>query len=383
MTTNTKFASAERGTTRDIECDFEELSRHSCSKYFDFFPLPLLVLNAQRQVIFSNQAFSQLLDLKDVSDFLGQRPGEALQCAYAGVESGGCGTSEFCRECGALHAILESMNTDACATHDCQLLQAVDGGSHALDLRVHASPFCFKDSKFYVLTIKDISDEKRREAMERVFFHDILNSAGSAKSLVEILNEDIQGKLKEPMRLLEMSLYGLVEEIQTHKELRMAEKGDYPLSPMTIQSLEIVEGVANEFRSHQLASRRSIGLIPDSANAAVKVDYSLLRRVLVNMLKNALEATPHGGSVAIGCRSEGGYAVFEVRNDQVMPRSVQLQVFKRSFSTKGMGRGLGTYSIKMLTENFLGGKAEFESAEGIGTVFRIRLPRRLQETVCS
>jgi len=378
----TKFALGERSKPQQIAKDFETISSHASAGYFEYFPLPLLVLNNNRQVVFSNKAFMKTLGLDNAESFLGKRPGEALQCAYATKEKGGCGTSENCRECGALLAILESMSVDAAATHDCQLLQSIGGENHALDLRVHASPFPMDDSKYYVVTIIDISDEKRREAMERVFFHDILNSAGSAKSLVEILNEEAEGDLKESMQLLESALHGLVEEIQTHRELRMAEKGDYPLIPMTIQSLEMVEAVANEFGSHPLAIGRQIQVLPGSLNSAVKTDFSLLRRVLVNMLKNALEATPIGRSIGIGCHPEGNEAVFEVHNDTVMDRSVQLQVFKRSFSTKGIGRGLGTYSIKMLTENFLKGKAEFESAEETGTIFRVRLERRMDDGAC-
>jgi sensor histidine kinase regulating citrate/malate metabolism len=56
-----------------------------------------------------------------------------------------------------------------------------------------------------------------------------------------------------------------------------------------------------------------------------------------------------------------------------MDKAVQLQIFKRSFSTKGKGRGLGTYSIKLLTENYLDGNAGFESREDIGTIFRVSL----------
>lgn len=379
----TKFALGERSQPQQIAEDFQTISNHASSEYFEYFPLPLLVINNNRQVVFSNKAFTRALGLENVESFLGKRPGEAMQCVYAFKEKGGCGTAEYCRECGALLAILESMSTEAGATRDCQLLQSIDGEKHALDLRVHASPFPMEDTKYYVVTIIDISDEKWREAMERVFFHDILNSAGSARNLVSLLNEEVGGSLKEPMQLLETALTGLVEEIQTHRELRMAEKGDYPLSLMTIQSLEIVEAVASEFSSHPLAAGRQIQVLPGSLNSAVKTDFSLLRRILVNMLKNALEATPFGGLVGIGCHMEGDEAVFEVHNDMVMKRSVQLQIFKRSFSTKGMGRGLGTYSIKMLTENFLKGTVEFESTEGTGTIFRVRLKRRMDDGACS
>jgi sensor histidine kinase regulating citrate/malate metabolism len=43
-----------------------------------------------------------------------------------------------------------------------------------------------------------------------------------------------------------------------------------------------------------------------------------------------------------------------VRSYPLIPKDVQLQLFQRSFSTKGMGRGWGTYSIRLLTERYLG-----------------------------
>ena len=93
------------------------------------------------------------------------------------------------------------------------------------------------------------------------------------------------------------------------------------------------------------------------------------------MLVNALEATPAGGNVVGGLRREGDFAVFWVRNDAVMPDNVRVQIFKRSFSTKGEGRGLGTYSIKLLTENYLGGEVGFASSREEGTTFWVRLPQ--------
>jgi sensor histidine kinase regulating citrate/malate metabolism len=52
-----------------------------------------------------------------------------------------------------------------------------------------------------------------------------------------------------------------------------------------------------------------------------------------------------------------------------MPRAVQLQIFQRSFSTKGNGRGLGTYSMKLLSERYLNGRVTFKSSSRDGTVF--------------
>jgi sensor histidine kinase regulating citrate/malate metabolism len=66
--------------------------------------------------------------------------------------------------------------------------------------------------------------------------------------------------------------------------------------------------------------------------------------------------------------------VYIVKNSKVMPENIKLQVFQRYFSTKGAGRGIGTYSMKLITENFLGGKVTMESEKKSGTVFRVEIP---------
>ncbi|WP_156181150.1 sensor histidine kinase, partial [Desulfovibrio sp. TomC] len=110
-----------------------------------------------------------------------------------------------------------------------------------------------------------------------------------------------------------------------------------------------------------------------SQNVQITSDYTLLMRVIVNMLINALEATPEGGSITFGLQEDGDFAKFWVANKSVIPDHIQSQIFKRSFSTKGVDRGLGTYSIKLLTENYLGGKVGFTSEEPDGTVFWVKI----------
>jgi sensor histidine kinase regulating citrate/malate metabolism len=63
-----------------------------------------------------------------------------------------------------------------------------------------------------------------------------------------------------------------------------------------------------------------------------------------------------------------------VKNEGCIPRELQLLIFQRSFSTKGPGRGVGTYSMRLLGETYLGGIVSFATSLDDGTVFRIRLP---------
>ena len=61
---------------------------------------------------------------------------------------------------------------------------------------------------------------------------------------------------------------------------------------------------------------------------------------------------------------------------------VQLQLFQRSFSTKGESRGIGTYSIKLLIENYLKGKVSFVSNKTVGTVISIELNKVFSNVTC-
>jgi signal transduction histidine kinase len=98
-----------------------------------------------------------------------------------------------------------------------------------------------------------------------------------------------------------------------------------------------------------------------------------LLRVLINIVKNALEATPPHGRIRLWCEREESSITFKVWNVGEMPPEVALRVFQRYFSTKDQGRGLGTYSIKLIGEQYLKGSVDFTTSSE-GTVFSFRLP---------
>jgi sensor histidine kinase regulating citrate/malate metabolism len=65
-----------------------------------------------------------------------------------------------------------------------------------------------------------------------------------------------------------------------------------------------------------------------------------------------------------------------VQNGGLLSEPVRRQMFQRSFSTKGtQGRGIGTYSVRLLVEQYLGGSVTFTSDPEHQTVFTIALPR--------
>ncbi len=335
-----------------------------------------LVLNRDRQIVYANRAFLNLLNVGSLEPVLGRRPGEAIGCPHALQTSGGCGTSEACQYCGALLSILDALSGKT-SSNECRITRQVEGRSEALDLAVFAAPVTAGGEQFLSFSMIDISGEKRRRALERVFFHDVLNTASNVQGLAGLLSQKLSGEAANLADMLRSVSGQLMAEITSQRTLAAAENNELSVDPRPFATLDLVREEACRFRGFAAFGDRRVEIDPVSADAAMVSDRALLGRVLGNMLKNALEASLPGQTVWIGCREAGGQIEFWVRNTAVMPHEVQLQVFQRSFSTKGGGRGLGTYGMRLLTERYLGGSVSFESREGLGTEFRARYPRRL------
>jgi len=369
----TQFAPAERAPEMRVR-DMHELlsSIPVLEKILCSVPDVLLFLNEQRQIVFANDATFCFLGMEPTPDVLGNRPGEALGCTHASETAGGCGTTEFCQTCGAVQAILAAQR-GVSDVKECRI--AIKDSWDALDLKVSTVPFEYEGEQFTICAVQDISHEKRRRALERTFFHDVLNTVGGLRGYTELLLESEPEDVPEVATTVGKISRQLIEEIETQRSLLAAEAEGLSVNLEEIQTKEILEELAVVYRRHEVAKGKSIAVAAESESVPFRSDYTLLLRVLGNMLKNALEATSAGESVTLGVQHDADQVQFWVHNPAFMPRDVQLQVFKRSFSTKGEGRGIGTYSIRLLVSKYLRGTVDFSSSEAQGTTFRVRLPR--------
>jgi signal transduction histidine kinase len=107
----------------------------------------------------------------------------------------------------------------------------------------------------------------------------------------------------------------------------------------------------------------------------IKTDSDYLRRILTNLLINAVQAMPNEGSLIVQVeRGKYGVVVFEVEDTGVgIPEDVKGKLFTPLFTTKSKGQGLGLAVVKRLVEG-LKGSIRVESEEGNGTKFIIELP---------
>ncbi len=370
------FAPAGRSSIEQIKCYRERMLKEKVLlKALNSIPDLVFVLDSNRQVIFANHAVFETFDLDSDAECYGKRPGEFLHCVNCDRYEDGCGASEFCRECGAVNAILNSQAGE----HDIRECSIVTKeGAEGLVLRVWATPFEEMGKKFVVFAVQNISNEKRRNVLERIFFHDILNLAGGIHGVSEILPDLDPENLADAISAIRSSTEALIDEIYSQKELNAAESNELKLVLAVIPSMYMLENIKEIFEKHTCAIDRNIKISHEAIDFEFVSDITILRRILGNMLKNALEAVASGEDITLSCKKlDNGDIEFSVRNPGYMPEKVQFKLFQRAFSTKGTGRGLGTYAVKLLTEKYLRGEAGFRTSERQGTIFYVRLPRTL------
>jgi len=165
-----------------------------------------------------------------------------------------------------------------------------------------------------------------------------------------------------------------------------------------IQQTEILRRIATEFSSFGKAMRLQPEAVPLDAFLAeivsyyrgaekvvvqlscdggisVRADREALRKILVNLLENAIDAMPGGGEVAVSCRREGGTAVVSVVDSgKGLSGEMQTHLFEPYFSTKTNGIGLGL-AISQNLARAMDGEIRLRNREGArGAEAAVTLP---------
>lgn len=343
-------------------------------------PDPMFILNAERRVICGNSSLRALLGLSGQDEIIGLRFGELIDCRDAGLLGVTCGVRQACAQCGAAQAMASAL----LGREDVRQCHVMLGGRDhplALSLLVRSAPFERAGERFVVFTAQDAGHEIRRRSLERVFFQDILTLAhGLEQSMRDVAaaaqSADLGRDFSQDARLMVDQLAALTDEIEWQRELLAAESNELAPRLEDVDGVALLKDLATRHKGHEAALGKLIR-VEDAAPAPLRTDVRLLRRVLGNMLKNALEASASGQTVTLACRPVGDEVRFSVHNQTWIPRSAQLQIFNRSFSTKGPGRGLGTYSMRLLSVRFLGGRVWFETSPETGATFHASYPRAL------
>ncbi|MCK9279801.1 MAG: ATP-binding protein [Melioribacteraceae bacterium] len=374
----TYFDRPERLGIDDILTDYTSLKEiQIIQKLIDSMPELVLLINDFRQIVAFNNKAIALLEPKSIYEVIGKRLGEAIKCIHSSDMEAGCGTSKFCAECGAAKANLNTITNRVSSLEECKITSKQKDRLVSFDLLVNTSPIIIEGKNYTIFAIRDISNEKRREALEKIFFHDVLNTAGAIHGLTKLLSELENPEEKEEIsNAIVSSSEQLLGEILSQRELRNAEDGNLAVDIKEISANAIIQNIYELYSKHELARGKVINLNYCREDSLFHSDSTLLIRSLGNLVKNALEAVHNGDIVNIYYEVDDKDIHFHVKNNKFIPENIQLQLFQRSFSTSGKkGRGIGLYSVKMIIENYLKGKASFTTDKDAGTIFTISMPQ--------
>ncbi|MCS4133728.1 PAS domain-containing sensor histidine kinase [Salinibacter ruber] len=226
-----------------------------------------------------------------------------------------------------------------------------------------------------------------KSAMLANMSHEVRTPLMSMIGSADLLREDLEeaGLEGEPADMAEQifrSGQRLRETLDSVLELSRLESGAYTLDDDSAYLDVVVREVAQELnlRAHEKEIRLEVG--SPGASVEAGLDETAVRRIVRNLVENAIKFTPEGGEVQVRVEPEdeetallavedtGVGIAEEAREDIFDAFKQESEGLDREYE----GSGLGLSIVDRLT-TMLGGTIEVESEKGVGTRFAVRLPR--------
>ena len=208
--------------------------------------------------------------------------------------------------------------------------------------------------------------------------HELRNPLGTIKASAEMLSRGVSGNTGDEVAR-EVAGFIVSEADRTNSLVSRFLDFARPLQlrPEVASLSDVIDRAVAEVRREDAARKVSIYRNDSPDLRPFAMDAELMQRVLVNLLLNAVQASPEGGTVTIKTRDAGDRAEIDVidRGCGVEPKMADT-IFNPFVTTKATGTGLGLAIVSKIVDEH-GGKIVFESAPGQGTVFRVLLPLRL------
>jgi signal transduction histidine kinase len=372
----TSFATAERACANKLEDQIKLIAGHPVvNKIIDAVHGVFAVCNEYRQILAVNESLLKFLGIDDPASIIGQRPGEAFHCIHSHRCEGGCGTSEYCRSCGAAIAMVLSLTEEKPIEKTCSISVNSVREKEDFFFLVRSTPMKIEDTQIILLTMQNITKLQNLQFMERMFLHDVSNLATAISGLSEFASDCDPEDMPLLLKALNNTSSRLINEIKLQSLLISSGDGKYLIDNQPVSLKEIFDETVDMISGHSSITGKKLRkpeVLPEKHFAT---DKTLVLKVLQNMLINAFEATDTGRAVRFWVDCGKKDLTFCVWNHKSIPEIMQKRIFQRNFTTKDQpGHGLGTYSMKVFGEKMLDGRISFETSEAKGTVFRFTLP---------
>ena len=250
----TYFAPPERSTSSDLNLEIEMVNTSPViTQMLHSVGGLLAVLDANRQIVALNDSFLKVLGIEDSASVFGLRPGEAVHCIHANREAAGCGTSQYCSACGAVIAIVSSLETGEPIEQTCSISTEHEGRKTDLFFSIKAYPLQIEGRQFLLLFLQDITAAQQRAALERTFFHDVNNMLQLLVGASELLATEIDSPLAKTITHASLRLR---DEIAIQRCLSRRGSSVYTPAWKTVSTRDVFEDLHHFFRSHPLCEKK-------------------------------------------------------------------------------------------------------------------------------
>ena len=207
--------------------------------------------------------------------------------------------------------------------------------------------------------------------------HDIRNPLQSIVGDLYLAKADVASMPKSEEKASVQESLESIENSVVYINKIVADLQDFakPLSPC-FEELDLRQIIDDILQKNGLPESIGYEVRVDGDVGRVMADSAFIRRIIGNLVANAVQAMPNGGMLKICAYREEQDAVITVEDTGMgIPEPVKTKLFSPLFTTKSKGQGFGLAVVKRLTEA-LKGTVAFESVQGKGTTFIIRLPNQ-------
>jgi signal transduction histidine kinase len=225
---------------------------------------------------------------------------------------------------------------------------------------------------------KQLRDAERLAAIGQtagMVGHDIRNPLQAITSDVYLAKTELASTPESEEKKNALESLDEVEKNVEYINKIVADLQDYARSikPM-VQETDLEAIIENLLLKNDAPKNIKVSSSVENDSKKIVADPDLLKRILYNLMTNAVQAMPEGGKLSVHAYRNGGDNVITVKDTGMgIPEEAKSKLFTPLFTTKAKGQGLGLAVAKRMTEA-IGGTVTFESQEGKGTTFIVRLP---------
>jgi PAS domain S-box-containing protein len=210
--------------------------------------------------------------------------------------------------------------------------------------------------------------------------HDIRNPLQAITSSVYLAKEELKTlpESSEKEDLTE-SLETIEDQVAYINKI-VSDLQDFvkPLNPK-IEEVDLQKLVKDAFLSSAIPENIKVLISVADDLRQLAVDRYFIKRVLANLITNAIQAMPDGGTLTVKATQENGMARISVEDTGLgIPEENRNEIFKPLFTTKSKGQGFGLAVCKRLVEAHNAGSITFESEAGKGSKFTIQVPNKVR-----